>query len=91
MKFHFTATRPLHAVRPWLRERKSGKQNGLTALISRLVQNTVVDSLKVTYISNAGTSEWPTLMSPDQMGVFVGSGCRYPLLGKVVNYAMQLP
>ena len=30
--------------------------------------------LRVQVRKQAGTSEWPTLISPDQMGVFVGSG-----------------
>ena len=34
----------------------------------------LINTLRMVQTLGAGTSEWPTLMSPDQVGVFVGSG-----------------
>ena len=40
--------------------------------------------------AKAGTSEWPTLISPDQMGVFVGSGPKdLPLPPAVVHMHVE--
>ena len=43
---------------------------GLTRVKLMIAWVSATSQLKV----GAGTSEWPTPISPDQMGVFVGSG-----------------